>query len=94
MNVIIGKGFHNKWVKVIRKGQAQPTLEEAQTYIGGYVERAELPRGDLALVDEEGLLKDLDPNPVIFEAYGVFLCGKAIIIQSNARNRKSEEGWG
>ena len=86
--------YRNKWVQVIGKGQAQPTLAEAQAFIGGYVERVELPRGDLALVDEEGLLKDLDPNPVTFEEYGVFLCGKAIIIESDARNRESAEGWG
>lgn len=86
--------YRGKWVQVIRKGQAQPTLAEAQAYIGGFVERVELPRGDLALVDEEGLLKDLDPNPVTFEDYGVFLCGKAIIIEADARDRNTDEGWG
>jgi|DEB0MinimDraft_3_1074331.scaffolds.fasta_scaffold81781_2 hypothetical protein len=86
--------YLNKWVKVINKGDHQPTLSEAQDFIGGYVERTELPNGDLALVDEEGLLKDQDPNPVLFEYWGVFLVGKAIVIKADARNRKSANGWG
>ena len=83
-----------EWTKTINTFEQQPTLAEAQAFVGGWVERFELNNGDLALCDEEGLLKDYEVNPVVLDNYEVVLLGKVIIIKSEARNRKSEEGWG
>lgn len=83
-----------EWTKTINTFEQQPTLAEAQAFVGGWVERFEFNNGDLALCDEEGLLKDYEVNPVVLDNYEVVLLGKVIIIKSEARNRKSEEGWG
>lgn len=43
--------------EIIRMESRQPTLEEAQAIIGGYVELLELPDGTQMLVDEDGIAK-------------------------------------
>lgn len=85
---------HTMNVKYIEEGINQPTLTEAQEFVGGYVERSVLPNGDLALVDEEGLLKRLPVNETIATKYGVILVGNAIVIKSEARMQNTCEGWG
>ncbi len=41
---------------------AEPTLEEAQKFIGGYVELLELTCGGCLLIDEDAKLKSPVPN--------------------------------
>lgn len=38
-------------------------LEELQGYVGGYIESVYLDNGTIMLVNEEGMLRHLDPNP-------------------------------
>lgn len=49
--------------KVTRISDRRPTLEEAQTLVGGYVQLIGLSGGRQMLVDEDGLLKRLPTNP-------------------------------
>ena len=44
------------------KEDAEPTLEEVQKYVQGYVEHLELSCGGCLLMNEEAKLKDLDIN--------------------------------
>ena len=44
------------------KEDAEPTLEEAQKYVQGYVELLELSCGGCLLIDEDGKPKNLDIN--------------------------------
>ena len=48
--------------KIIEKGQKEPSLSEAQKFVGGYVEGLELPNGDYILLNEEGLIHNLESN--------------------------------
>ena len=44
-------------------GAAPPTLEEAQTIVGGYVTLLELPNGEQLLLNEDANLKKMRANP-------------------------------
>ena len=78
---------------VITDKNQQPSLNHAQEFLGGYVERMEMPNGDVLLMDEEGRLKNLPLNAEIFVTYGVGILGKVIIIKESARTY-NEHGWG
>jgi len=49
----------NTQFKTIDKKEDIPNLEQAQKFVGGYVERMKLPNGSVLLFDEDGLLKQL-----------------------------------
>ena len=49
-------------MKVTVFEKTEPTLKEAQNLVGGYVERIGLKNGDVMLVNEEGLLSNLEVN--------------------------------
>ena len=49
--------------KIIEDSKDEPSLKEAQDFVGGYVEGITLPNGDYLIVNEEGKLKDLPLNP-------------------------------
>ena len=42
--------------KMITKTKDEPTLKEAQDFVGGYVEGITFPNGDYLIVNEEGKL--------------------------------------
>lgn len=65
----------------------QPTLKEAQKIVGGYVQMPHLPNGDQLLVDEEGLLKDLDINAEASLLADQIIRGPALRLQGVARWR-------
>jgi hypothetical protein len=77
-------------LKVIDKKEDQPTLEEAQEFVGGWVERIQLKNNDILLIDEEGKLKNLDVNQKAtdhwVESYGMtdVIVGDAILIKRSA----------
>ena len=52
-------------IKFVTKREDIPNLQEAQKFIGGYVERLKLPNGDVLLFDEDGISKKLPTNVVI-----------------------------
>ena len=60
-----------------------PSLKEAQAFIGGYVEMVRLDDGIL-LVDEEGKLKRLQTNHLASAMYEKTYGGDADIINGNA----------
>ena len=49
-------------LKIIDDVKLEPTLKEAQAYVGGYVEGISFPNGDYLIVNEEGKLKNLPFN--------------------------------
>ena len=62
-----------------------PTYDEARKYIGGWIERVNLPNGDALLVDEEGLLKELDVNPEASKVSERFIVGNALLVKKEVR---------
>ena len=85
--------------KIIADKKDEPTLEQAQQFVGGYVEGIEFPKGDYLIINEEGELQNLPlneqatklwrdtftPDKYIF-GYDDFVVGNALLIKSNARN--------
>ena len=49
-------------LKIIDNVSLEPTLKEAQAYVGGYVEGIHFPNGDYLIVNEEGKLMGLPLN--------------------------------
>ena len=49
--------------KIIDDSKDEPSLEQAQEFVGGYVEGITFPNGDYLIVNEEGKLMDLPLNP-------------------------------
>ena len=50
-------------VKIIEDVKNEPSLKEAQAFVGGMVECITFPNGDLLIVNEEGKLMQLPLNP-------------------------------
>jgi len=67
----------------------EPTLEQAQKYVDGYVELVDLRGEGCLLVDEEGLLKRKYVNPVATALYNKLfkgnIVGDVIHIKQEAR---------
>jgi hypothetical protein len=49
--------------KIIEDSKDEPSLKEAQEFVGGYVEGINFPNGDYLIVNEEGKLMNLPLNP-------------------------------
>ena len=49
--------------KIITDVKNEPSLKEAQAFVGGMVECITFPNGDLLIVNEEGKLMQLPLNP-------------------------------
>jgi hypothetical protein len=49
--------------KIIEDVKNEPSLKEAQAFVGGMVECITFPNGDLLIVNEEGKLMQLPLNP-------------------------------
>ena len=49
--------------KIIDDVKDEPTLEQAQEFVGGMVQGIEFPNGDYMLMNEEGKLMQLPLNP-------------------------------
>ena len=49
-------------MRTIEKREDIPSLPEAQSYVEGWVEKLELPNGDVLLFNEDGLMLDLLRN--------------------------------
>ena len=49
-------------LKIIDDVKLEPTLKEAQAFVGGHVEGISMPNGDYLIVNEEGKLKNLPFN--------------------------------
>ena len=86
--------------KIIEDVKDEPTLEQAQEFVGGYVEGIPFPNGDYLIVNEEGKLMGLPLNPegtalwrMTFTkdkyllGYDDWVCGPAILIKKKALKR-------
>ena len=49
--------------KIIEDSKDEPSLKEAQEFVGGYVQGITFPNGDYLIINEEGKLKGLPYNP-------------------------------
>ena len=49
--------------KIVDDVKNEPTLKEAQEFVGGYVEGITFPNGDYLIINEEGKLIGLPLNP-------------------------------
>ena len=49
--------------KIIDNSKDEPSLEQAQEFVGGYVEGITFPNGDYLIINEEGKLIGLPLNP-------------------------------
>ena len=45
--------------KIIKNSKDEPSLKEAQEFVGGYVEGITFPNGDYLIINEEGKLMNL-----------------------------------
>lgn len=69
----------------------EPTLEEAQKIVRGFVEALTIGDGDKLVFNEEGKLRDLPMNEeatkLFTDEYGDidYICGDAILIKKNIR---------
>ena len=85
--------------KMITKTKDEPTLKEAQDFVGGYVEGITFPNGDYLIVNEEGKLMGLPLNPEATTlwrthftkethafGYDDFVVGPAMVIKKDALN--------
>ena len=71
----------------LKKRSERPTLERAQALVagGGLVELVELRDGSQLIVDEEGLLKGKDVNPIASLLAQTLIVGEALHLQGQAR---------
>ena len=85
-------------LKIIDNVSLEPTLKEAQAYVGGYVEGIHFPNGDYLIVNEEGKLMGLPLNEQASKLWKEtfdndnyvtgrddFVVGNAILIKRQAR---------
>ena len=79
--------------KIIWDKKDQPTLEEAQEFVGGWVETVRLKNGDTLLIDEEGKLKGKEVNKTatshFVTSYGMtdVIAGDAMLIAKSANTK-------
>lgn len=71
----------------LKKRSERPTLDRAQALVagGGLVELVELRDGSQLIVDEEGLLKGKDVNPIASLLAQTLIVGEALHLQGQAR---------
>ena len=67
------------------EGDTPLCLEDAQKLVGGWVELIQLDGGDQLLVNEEGLLRKLPPNPLASIIAMRLIVGNAVLLTGGAR---------
>ena len=83
--------------KIIEDSKDEPSLKEAQKFVGGYVEGITFPNGDYLIINEEGKLmglplneqasklwKDTFDNDNYITGRKDFVVGNAILIKKDA----------
>ena len=83
--------------KIIENSKDEPSLKEAQEFVGGYVEGITFPNGDYLIINEEGKLiglplneeatklwKDTFDNDNYITGRNDFVVGNAILIKKAA----------
>ena len=87
-------------LKIIDDVKLEPTLKEAQAFVGGYVEGISFPNGDYLIINDEGKLKNLPFNEEASKLWkdtfdndnymtgrDDFVVGNAILIKKSARKQ-------
>ena len=77
--------------KAIEDKNDEPTLEDAQAFVEGWVEPVGLPNGDLLLINEEGLMRGFDINNKATIIANTTIVGNAMLIKKDAL--KDMKGW-
>lgn len=67
------------------EGDTPLKLEDAQKLVGGWVELIQLDEGHQLLVNEEGLLRKLPPNPLASIIAMRLIVGNAVLLIGGAR---------
>jgi hypothetical protein len=73
--------------EVKKLSDVPPTLEEAQEFVGGYVQMLTLRDGSQMLINEDGRVKRLPPNveaTILAEHYGPIV-GSVLVLSGSAK---------
>ena len=76
---------------VINDKKDEPTLEDAQAFVEGWVEPVWLSNGDLLLINEESVMRGLPVNEIASVIARQPILGNAIVIKKDAL--KDMKGW-
>jgi hypothetical protein len=76
--------YEPKTVLFMEKGEA-PSLEDAQEFVGGYIEIVHTRKGAQLIIDEVGRHKDLPVNELASMLYGGPIKGPAMILVGEAK---------
>ena len=71
--------------KIIEDSKDEPSLKEAQEFVGGYVEGITFPNGDYLIINEEGKLIGLPLNPEATTFSNTLLYRTFLPIRSSVR---------
>ena len=77
--------------KVIEDKNDEPTLEDAQAFVEGWVEPVWLSNGDLLLINEESVMRGLPVNEIASVIARQPILGNAMVIKKDAL--KDMKGW-
>lgn len=74
-------------IGILKTKEERPTLEQAQEFVGGLVEMiSPVHHRDIQLlVNEEGWIRNMEPNKFASEMFGVSLCGPVLVLEGEAR---------
>lgn len=72
-------------LKVLKTKEEQPSLQEAQEYVGGLVQLLPIENDAQMLVNEEGLMHELEVNYPASFAAGQVILGPAMILEGEAK---------
>lgn len=72
-------------IQTFAVADTKPTLEEAQAFVGGWVELLDIDDGKQLLVDDEGALKRKPVNPDASALIGYNVYGDCIVLVDGAR---------
>ena len=76
---------------VINDKKDEPTLEDAQAFVEGWVEPVWLSNGDLLLINEESVMRGLPVNEIASVIARQPILGNAMVIKKDAL--KDMKGW-
>jgi|TARA_R110000751_G_scaffold59335_4_gene124627 hypothetical protein len=68
----------SEYEEILQKGRGQ--LQQLQDIVGGYIEVVQLGGGEIAIVNEEGLIHGLPYNPNASMVAGQDLVGDVVIM--------------
>lgn len=67
------------------ENEPEPSLEWLQETVGGYAEKIDLPDGSQLIVDEDGRMKQSDPNDTASLLAERQIVGNAVVLIGESR---------